>query len=259
MWYNRDRNDAKVYKSVTFSWTDFCFSGAGRELPAASHAFVLHKILRPRFHGRISARIPSAANGPPQSAPADRMRYNVPERSRQAPEGHEAGFASALQKASGLLYRSRRNRRVRKTAQPSQFCPRQNRMRYNVLERSRQAPEGRKAGFAFASAKGFEVIILHPLYPSGYSRRPTATAVRASGPDAEQCSRREAEGFKRRTAPFLLLCKRLRGYYTTCQRKKQISAGRIHTFFTVYSRRYEPAGAGAYFSRKQLFPKGESP
>ena len=57
----------------------------------------------------------------------------------------------------------------------------------------------------------------------------------------------------------LLLCKRLRGYYTTCQRKKQISAGRIHTFFTVYSRRYEPAGAGAYFSRKQLFPKGESP
>ena len=143
--------------------------------------------------------------------------------------------------------------------QPPQFCPMQNRVRYNVLERSRQAPEGRKAGFAFASAKGFEVIILHPLYPSGYSRRPTATAVRASGPDAEQCSRREAEGFKRRTAPFLLLCKRLRGYYTTCQRKKQISAGRIHTFFTVYSRRYEPAGAGAYFSRKQLFPKGESP
>ncbi len=178
----------------------FCFSGAGRELPAASHAFVLHKILRPRFHGRISARIPSAANGPPQSAPADRMRYNVLERSRQAPEGRKAGFASALQKASGLLYRSRRNRRVRKTAQPPQFCPMQNRVRYN-----------------------------------------------------------EAEGFKRRTAPFLLLCKRLRGYYTTCQRKKQISAGRIHTFFTVYSRRYEPAGAGAYFSRKQLFPKGESP
>ena len=237
----------------------FCFSGAGRELPAASHAFVLHKILRPRFHGRISARIPSAANGPPQSAPADRMRYNVLERSRQAPEGRKAGFASALQKASGLLYRSRRNRRVRKTAQPSQFCPGKTGCDTMFSSGAVRLPKAAKRASLLLQQKASRLLFCIRCIRQdtvGGQRPPqSAPADRMRN----NCSRREAEGFKRRTAPFLLLCKRLRGYYTTCQRKKQISAGRIHTFFTVYSRRYEPAGAGAYFSRKQLFPKGESP
>lgn len=117
----------------------------------------------------------------------------------------------------------------------------------DAIQCSRAEPPGSRrprSGLRFCSAKGFGVIIPQPPQFC-----PMQNRMRYN----------EAEGFKRRTAPFLLLCKRLRGYYTTCQRKKQISAGRIHTFFTVYSRRYEPAGAGAYFSRKQLFPKGESP
>ena len=133
----------------------------------------------------------------------------------------------------------------------------------DAIQCSRAEPPGSRrprSGLRFCSAKGFGVIIPQPPKPKGSEDGAAAAVLPHAKPDAIQCSRAEPSG-SRRPQSGLRFCfsKRLRGYYTTCQRKKQISAGRIHTFFTVYSRRYEPAGAGAYFSRKQLFPKGESP